>query len=108
MHEYRQKEMKKIAELWNEIINLNAVPLQPTRQAEDLMQPSANLKLIENDSEEKYYGFAVRKTKIPPKTMERVQISQMVTPFATTLKFGLHPRVEKPRKSILSRTDHFV
>ena len=72
MQEYRQTEIKKIAELWNELINLNAVPLQQTPQAEDLTQPSANLNLIEN--------FAVRKTKIPPKTMQRVQISLMVTP----------------------------
>jgi hypothetical protein len=70
MQEYRQTEIKKIAELWNEVINLNAVPLQPTPLAKDLTQPNANLNLIENNSEEKYYGFAVRKTKIPPKTMQ--------------------------------------
>jgi hypothetical protein len=80
MQEYSQTEIKKIADLWNEIINPSTVPLQPTPKAEDLTQPSANLNLIENNSEEKYYGFAVRKTKIPPKKMQRVQISQMVTP----------------------------
>jgi hypothetical protein len=80
MQEYRQAEIKKIAELWNEVINLNVVPLQPTPLVEDLTQRNANLNLIENNSEEKYYGFAMRKTKIPPKTMQRVQISQMVIP----------------------------
>ena len=35
---------------------------------------------MEENSNEKYYGFAIRKTKIPPKSMQRVQISQMLEP----------------------------
>ena len=35
---------------------------------------------MKENNDEKYYGFVVRKTKIPPKSMQRVQISQMLEP----------------------------
>jgi hypothetical protein len=33
-----------------------------------------------NNKTEKYYGFSVRKVKIPPKSMQRIQLSQMLEP----------------------------
>ena len=39
------------------------------------------LNSIEENNNEKYYGFVVRKTKIPAKSMQRVQISRMLEPI---------------------------
>ena len=68
-------EIKKIAELWKNIVKPNVTP-----QDAAMTQHSASMNLIDNNSEEKYYGLAIRKTKIPPKTMQRIQISQMIEP----------------------------
>ena len=75
MRQYRSNEIKKIAELWKNIVKPNVTP-----QDAAMTQHSASMNLIDNNSEEKLYGFAIRKTKIPPKTMQRIQISQMIEP----------------------------
>jgi D-mannonate dehydratase len=56
-------------------VNPNAVQAQPM-----LLVASASLNLIDNENKEKYNAFAIRKTKVPPKTMQRIQISQMIEP----------------------------
>jgi hypothetical protein len=112
MRRYRSNEIKEIVELWKKVGNPNAVQAQPMSLAD-----SASLNLIDNENKEKYYGFAIRKTKVPnenkekyygfairktkvpPKTMQRIQISQMIEPVDSKSEIWLAiPSNEIPEK----------
>ena len=54
-----------------------------TPQEAAMAQHSASMNLINNENKEQYYGFAIRKTKVPPKTMQKIQISQMIEPVVS-------------------------
>jgi hypothetical protein len=60
-----------------------------TPQDAEMTQHSASMNLIDNNSEEKLYRFTIRKTKIPPKTMQRIQISQMIEPVDSKTEIWL-------------------
>ena len=67
LRRYRSNEIKEIVESWKKVVNPDAVQAQPM-----LLADSASLNLIDNENKEKYYGFAIPKTKVPPKTMQRI------------------------------------
>ena len=72
MKEYRNKQIREISYLWKKLENIETPGKKPAESILNSMKENNN---------EKYYGFAVRKTKIPPKSMQRVQISQMLEPI---------------------------
>ena len=66
--DYRQKQIQENSNLRKKFANMDA-----------RKDPMDNiLNLIKKNLVERYYRFLVRKTKIPPKSIERVQISQML------------------------------
>ena len=69
MKEYRKKQIQEISYLWKKP---TSVEIPKIKSADNI------LNLIEEKHDENYYGFVVRKTKIPPKSMQRIQISQML------------------------------
>ena len=71
MKEYRNKQIQEISYLWKKFEKIETPGKKP---AENL------LNSIKEENNEKYYGFVVRKIKIPPKSMQRVQITQMLEP----------------------------
>jgi hypothetical protein len=72
MKEYRDKQIQEITKLWKEIVRLEPSNNKPNKIV---------LKSINTKTSGKYYGFLVRKSKFPPKSMQRVQISQMIAPI---------------------------
>ena len=79
MKEYRRKQIQEISYLWKKIANIETPRKRPGDNS---------LNSIKENHNEKYYGFVVRKTTIPPKSMQRVQISQMLEPINDKIKFG--------------------
>ena len=71
MKEYRKKQIQEISYLWKKLTSVEIPRKKPTDNI---------LNLIEENHKEKYYEFLVRKTKIPPESMQKVQISQMLEP----------------------------
>ena len=71
LKDYRKKQIQEISYLWRKLANIEAPRKKPANNI---------LNSIEENNNEKYYGFVVRKTKVPPKSMQRVQISQMLEP----------------------------
>ena len=57
MKEYRLKQIQEISNLWKKLASRDN-----------------RLNLINKNNTEKYYGFLVRKTKIPPKSMQSSNI----------------------------------
>jgi hypothetical protein len=72
MKEYRDKQIQEITKLWKEIVRVDSSNNKPNKIV---------LNSINTKTSGKYYGFLVRKTKIPPKSMQRVQISQTIEPI---------------------------
>ena len=71
MKECREKQIQEISNLWKKLANIEPVTKIPKGNI---------LNSVDKNFEEKYYGFLVRKTKIPPKSMQRDQILQKLEP----------------------------
>ena len=72
MKEYRKKQIQESSYLWKKLANIET----PRKKPADNI-----LNSIEENNNEKHYGFVVRKAKIPSKSMQRVQTSQMLEPI---------------------------
>ena len=71
MKECRENQIQEISNLWKKLANIEPVTKMPKGNI---------LNSVDKNFEEKYYGFLVRKTKIPSKSMQRDQISQKLEP----------------------------
>ena len=65
MKDYRQKQIQEISNLWKKFANIERARKDPMDNI---------LNLIKENLIERYYRFLVHKTKIPPKSMQRIQI----------------------------------
>ena len=70
MKESREKQIREISNLRKKLANIEPV----------MKEPKGNiLNLIAEYLNDKYYGFLVRKSKIPPKSMQSSNIANART-----------------------------
>ena len=70
MKEYRNKQIQEISYL---LKKLEKIEIPGKKPAENI------LNSMKENNNEKYYGFAIRKTKIPPKSMQSSNITNVRT-----------------------------